>query len=262
MITPRIEKALLSGWATYQKVTHAFSSFGSITIPKDHTVIILDVTWNHFWNSYKIGEEGETTLADLFRLSEYCLRIDGKKSKNFLIYKNQMDFKVLDPTISIDVNQSLAQLQAEDKIKYIFPRHPQPIQKDVFFVCEQYINLTLTRNSYVRNVQTDYTLLNPAANQLNEPYGVQNLQVVKSLQADAIGGLRNYLYRPPGKLNSEPVPFPANDQTMFSYTQPTEQSSVFTQPGANDNFLFYKFPLVEIGYIIFNNNETDKIMNQ
>lgn len=262
MITNRIEKAILSGWATYQKVAHSFSSFGSITIPKDHTVIILDITWNHFWNSYKIGKEGQTTLADLFRLSEYQLKIDGKKSKNFLIFKNKINLQILDSTISIDVNTPIQQLIAEDKLKYILPNHSNPIQKDVFFVCEEYINLTVTRNSYVRNIATDYAPLNPSANQNVEPSGIGGVSVVKNLQADAIGGLKNYLYRPPNKQNSEPNSFGANDQTMFSYSQPYDQTSVFTNVNSNDNFLFYKFPLIEIGYVIFNNNETDKILNQ
>lgn len=262
MITPRIEKAILSGWATYQKVSHSISSFGSITIPKDHTVIILDITYNHFWNSYQIGKENETTLADLFRLSEYQLQIDGKKSKNFLIFKNIMDFKILNPTIDIDVNATIQQLTIEDKIKYIFPLHAQPIIKDVFFVCEQYINLTVTRNCFVKNIQTDYAPLNPVANQSGEPSGIGGIAVVKNLRADAILGADNYLYRPPNKQNSEPNTFGANDQTMFSYSQPYDQSSVFTDPLPDDNFLLYKFPLIEIGYVIFNNNETDRILNQ
>ena len=259
MITPRIEKAILSGWATYQKVNHAFGSFGSVTIPKGHTVIILDVKYNHFWNPLK-KEFDTLTLADLFHYSEYTLKIDGKKSLNYLIFKNIMDFKLLDPTISIDVNAPISTYR-DIFLKHFFPIHSQPIQQDVFFVCENYINLTVSRNEFINNITTDYTTLNPKANQQATPQGLGNLNVLKTFKGNSIAGTP-FNYQPPNRVNAETLTLAVESQTMESYTQPLDVNSVFRNPAGDKNYLYYNYPLIEIGYIIFNNNDFDKIATQ
>ena len=259
MITPRIEKAILSGWCTYQKVNHAFSTFGSVTIPKGHTVIILDVKWNHFFNTWKNDRQDETTLKDLMKYSEYTLKIDGKKSKNYLIFKNRIDFKVLKPDLTISINTSFKDIA--DGMQYIFPQHPQPIQQDVFFVCENYIKLTITRNEYINDINTDYTTLNPVANEAPTPSGVKNIDVLKNFLGKSIAG-QKFIYRPPNNQNANPNTLGTEPQTMQSYTQPIDQNSGMSKPDANSNTIYFNYPLVELGYIIFNNNDFDKIMNQ
>jgi len=196
----------------------------------------------------------------LMQLSEYTLKIDGKKSCNYLIFKNRMDFKILKPDLTISINTSFKDLA--DNLQYIFLQHPQPIQQDVFFVCENYVNLTVTRNAYVRNVATDYAVIAPQANQSPTPYSIGNQPIVKNLRADAIGGGTNYVYRPPNRINAEPNTLGTFGQMMESYTQPIDQFSVMSNVPANSKTLYFQFPLVEIGYIIFNNNDFDKIMNQ
>lgn len=258
MITPRIEKAILAGWCTYQKVNHAFSTFGSVTIPKGHTVIILDVKWNHFFNPSK-ERQNDTTLKDLMKYSEYTLKIDGKKSKNFLIFKNRIDFKVLKPDLSININTSFKDLG--ESLNFIFPQHPQPIQQDVFFVCENYINLTITRNEYINDISTDYTTLNPLANETPIPTGVSNLRLLKNFLAKSIAGLK-FMYRPPSNQNANPNTLGTEPQTMQSYTQPIGTNSGMSNPEENSATIYFNYPLVELGYIIFNNNDFDKIMNQ
>lgn len=257
MITPRIEKAILSGWATYQKVNHAFGSFGSVTIPKGHTVIILDVKYNHFWNPLK---NESLTLAEIFKYSEYTLKIDGKKSLNYLIFKNIMDFKLLDPTIVIDVNEPIS-TYSDNFLKYFFPIHSQPIQQDVFFVCENYINLTVSRNEFINRITTDYTTLNPKANQQNTPQGLGNLNVLKTFKGNSITGTP-FNYQPPNRVNAQTLTLAVENQTMESYTQPLDVNSVFGNPENDKNYLYYNYPLIEIGYIIFNNNDFDKIATQ
>ena len=260
MITPRIEKAILSGWATYQKVNHAFGSFGSVTIPKGHTVIILDVKWNHFFNTFRSRNPLDTTLKDLLKYSEYTLKIDGKKSCNYLIFKNRMDFKVLKPDLTISINTSFMDLG--ESLQFIFPQHPQPIQQDVFFVCENYINLSVTRNEFINDNNSDYTTLNPKANQHATPSGLGNLDVTKNLNSKSISGANKYIYQPPNKVNAEPNTVGTEPQTMQSYTQPLDKNSGMSKLDANSNLIYFNYPLIEIGYVIFNNNDFDKIMNQ
>ncbi len=160
MITPRLEKAILSGWATYQKYNHAFGSFGSVAIPKGHLAIIVDVKWNHFFNSFQFENEGLTTLKELLRYSEYTLKLDCKKSKNYLIFKNQIKFMITNPTVSIDLDGTLAS-QADNIKKFFFPQHPQPIQQDVFFVCEEYILYCVEYNDVIFYYEKLYTFYRP-----------------------------------------------------------------------------------------------------
>ena len=259
MITPRIEKAILSGWATYQKVNHAFGTFGSVTIPKGHTVIILDVKWNHFYNTFRGRNPQDTTLKDLFKYSEYTLKIDGKKSCNYMIFKNRIDFKILKPDLTININTSFKDIS--DGLQYLFPQHPQPIQQDVFFVCENYINLTVTRNEFINNNNSDYTTLNPKANQTDTPSGIADLNVTKNLKSESIAGAK-YMYMPPNKVNAEPNTLGVEPQTMQSYTQPIDENSIMSKLEENSNTIYFNYPLIELGYVIFNNNDFDKIMNQ
>ena len=196
----------------------------------------------------------------LFRYSEYTLKIDGKKSLNYLIFKNRIDFKVLDPTLVIDV-QAQINTYVDKLKKYVFPQHPQPIQEDVFFVCENYINLSVTRNEYINDITTDFSTLNPKANQPIIPQGLGNLSVLKTLKGNSINGLK-YNYQPPNKVNAEPLTLAVENQTMQSYTQPLDKGSVFSDPKGNSDYIYFQYPLVELGYVIFNNNDFDKIMNQ
>lgn len=259
MITPRIEKAILSGWATYQKVNHAFSSFGGVVIPKGKIAIILDVKWNHFFNPYK-REFRSASLQDIYKYSEYQLKIDGNKSTNFLIFKNRIDFKVTDPNLVIDVTKPIGDY-IDTFAKYFFPQHPQPIQQDVFFVCEDYINLTISRNQFINNIATDFAPLNPVSNQKPIPYGIGQQNTLTNQQSESIGGVK-WVYSPPNNANAAPNSFAGNDLQTQSYTQPYDKESFMQDTKGNENILYFSFPLVELGIVIMNSNDFDRIANQ
>lgn len=258
MITPRLEKAILAGWADFKTFNHAFGSFGSVTIPKDNMVIITHVKWNHFFNTYQTESFERTSLQDLYQYSEYQLKIDGFKSKNFLIFKNRIDFKILDPTLKVDVTAPISSYIDTFK-KYFFPQHPQPIIQDVFFVCEDYIKLTITRNEYINGVTTDYTTLNPKVHEKDLPTGVANVNVLKNAEMLSIGGSK-MTYSPPNKVNASPSSF-NNPQTMETYSQPYDKDSFMRDIKGNSKIQYFTNPLVELGIVTFNKNYFDRIMN-
>lgn len=258
MITPRLEKAILAGWANFKVLNHAFGSFGSVTIPKDNLVIITHVKWNHFFNTYRTENFNQTSLQDLYRYSEYQLKIDGFKSKNFLIFKNQMEFKIMDPTLKIDVTAPISSYIDNFK-KYFFPQHPQPIIQDVFFVCEDYIKLTISRNEYINNINTDFTTLNPKVNEDVLPTGVGNVNVLKNAEMNSIGGSK-MTYSPPNRINAQPSSF-NNPQTMETYSQPYDKNSFMANIKGNSDIQYFTNPLVELGIVTFNKNYFDQIMN-
>lgn len=259
MITPRIEKAILSGWATYQKVNHAFSSFGGVVIPKGKTAIILDVKWNHFFNPYQ-DEFRKATLHELQKYSEYQLKIDGNKSTNFLIFKNIIDFIITSPTASIDMNLDFGS-QTDTFKKFVQFKHSLPIQQDVFFVCENYINLTITRNQFINNIATDFQPLNPVANQAPVPYGVGQQNLLTSQRSQSIGGIQ-WVYTPPNNPNAAPNTFAGIDLQTQSYTQPYDKESLLHNTKDEEDYIYFANPLVELGIVIFNSNDFDKIANQ
>jgi hypothetical protein len=263
MITPRIEKAILSGWATYRKINHAFSSFGSIAIPKGHTAIILDISWHHFIDVSPKPEFSPwlETLENLQKYSEYQLKIDGKKSLNYLEYRNIFKFVITNPRLAIDITEPFSAYELILN-KYILPIHSQPIQKDVFFVCENYINLSITKNVYINNVNDNYTQLNPKANQPPTPNGLGNLPVTTAANFfDPLA--EGYQLIPTLRENTGgPYVAPIGDQIIENYNHPISKVGNLSTIVGNQPFLYNKTPLIELGIVIFNSNDFDKIANQ
>lgn len=255
MLSTRLEKAILAGWATYRTMNHAYGSFGSITIPKDHMAIVTRVKWNHFLNPPKTEH---LTWRELFKYNEYQLKIDGKKSINFLQFRNKFDFKITNPTLQIDLS---TRINVDDFNRYILPIAQQPILEDVYFVCEDYINLTITRNVYINSISTDFKPLNPKANQPPPPVGLGTLNVLTSLEGTSPGS-DTYTYTPVTFPNAKPITVPINPQHMETYTQPISKDSLLTDvKGEVNNLINYQTPLIELAIVIFNCKYQDKIMN-
>ena len=264
-LTGRIEKAILSGWATYRKINHSFGSFGSIAIPKGHTAIILDVSWNHFFD-LKFPEQGapwNVTIGDLIKYSQYQLKIDGKKSVNFLEYNNIIKLQNLNPNLVIDANEPF-QNYIDNLLRYIIPIHSQPTLKDVFFICENYKNLTKTKNVFINKRNTNYNGLNPLADQQPEPNGLGNSEVILEAIMESPTG-NKFKIIPPTQRNAQPLilPTPPNNFVVENYTHPIEpkQSNLSNFKG-NFPYFYNTQPLIELGIVIFNSNDFDKIANQ
>lgn len=257
MLSTRLEKAILAGWATYRTMNHAYGSFGSITIPKDHMAIVTRVKWNHFIDPIKIGER-RITWRELMKYNEYQLKIDGKKSINFLQFRNIFDFKITNPTLQIDLTN---EINDNDFNRYILPIAQQPILEDVYFVCEDYINITISRNVYINNIVSDFQPLNPVSNQSTPPTGIKGLNVLTSINAQSPGADK-YTYTPVTYPNAKPITVPIEPQHMETYTQPISKDSLLNNvKGDVNNFINYQTPLLELAIVMFNCKYQDKIMN-
>lgn len=257
MITPRLEKALLAGWATFKVVNHAFGVWGSITIPKGSTFIITHIKWNHFLNPLPRGKS--FTYGDLLRDTEYQLKVDCNKNINYLIFKNKFDFKITDPAFTFNNGTPF---NKDNFLKYIFPIHAQPIIQDVFFVAEEFINITITRNVYQDTVAATMGNLNKSANQQNSPVGIGDLNVLLHQQMTEIGG--NIMEYVPPQYKAANLTAPPQPQTFESYMQPYSKNSLLSDPTASRKYtqdINFAFPLVELGIVTFNNSYFDKIMN-
>ncbi len=256
MLSTRLEKAILAGWAVYRTMNHAYGSFGSITVPKDHLAIVTRVKWNHFLDPIKT--ERPITWRQLLKYNEYQLKIDGRKSVNYLQFRNIFDFKITDPNLVIDLDKEINQ----DIFKTsIMPLAQQPILEDVYFVCEEYINITISRNTYINSINTDFQPLNPVANQNPLPSGLGGQNVLPTEHALSSTG-DPYTYTPVLYPNAKPVGVPVEPQNMETYTQPLSKDSLLNNiKGDTNNFINYQTPLVELAIVIFNTKYQDEIMN-
>ena len=205
---------------------------------------------------YKKIEDG--ILNNLENANEYQLKIDGKKSTNFLQFRNIFDFKITNPTLNIDLNKPIDQTIFKQSI---LPIAQQPILQDVYFVCEDYINITITRNVYINGISSDFQPLNPVSNQQAPPVGIKGLNVLTSLQGQSPGGDK-YTYTPVTYPNAKPITVPINPQHMETYAQPISKDSLLNNvKGDVNDFINYQTPLLELAIVVFNCKYQDQIMN-
>jgi hypothetical protein len=317
MITPRLETAILNGWATYSKVSHALGMFGSIVVPDGATFVIVDLKWFPFLDPIRIMRDGPggptnvTTWRDLFRYNEYQLKIESKISTNFLQFRNEFDYKLFGEGMDADISALISSamdgtgtftgnedlvtgdfsgtstnhssgfgsltgsisgtaINLDDPIDYtLLKNHFLPIQKapilqDVYFVCEKFIKLTISRNCFIYNLTDQFAPMNSIANENPTPNGVQNVSVLLRSQMYS-PSLQNQFYYPPDVANSG-VGIGAQ-RTMEAYKQDLDPTySALTDPDSakgfiNADFPYQTLPLVEFGIVTINKEYFDKIMN-
>ena len=355
MIPNKLENAILNGWADYKTVSAAFSSFATLPIPDNSTVIITSIKWYPFINPIiKRASDGSivTTWRDLFRYNEYQLKIDGKKSKNFLQYRNEFDFKsfgingggngvfnfdtsgilsglsngtengsvtgttnqngnatviesgtppppftanianqnfdnnlvtinAVTNTINLNENSNslgnftfngtgitvnlddVINLESEEFLNFL-PLQKAPIIQDVYFTCEEFIKLTVTRNAYINTIQTVYGALLNTATENAPPDGLQGVNVL----------LRDFMQSPSGDYQfyyPATVKFDGNNandpQSVEQYKQLIDPDfSIISdmQTVTNDlvaRFPYQTLPLIEFGMVTINNTYWEKIKN-
>jgi hypothetical protein len=267
MIPFFLERAILNGWADFQTISHAFSSFGTLPIPNNSTVIITHIKWFPFINPIVLKDENENVITkwkDLFRYNEYQLNIDGKKSNNNLQFRNAFEFKITDLNYSFNLQDPVDENVFNKQ--FLFLQAP-PIQQDVYFVCEEYIKLSLTRNCYIDPINTVYNLLQPIANIKDSPVGLKDVNLL--LRAEMISPIPNnntqYYFPATPKLDGFDL---ADGRKKNSYTHDIDKDySQITDLDSATHFFasqypFATSPLVEFGIVTINNNHFDKIKNQ
>ncbi len=256
-LTPHLENAILQGWATFRIINHAFANFSKIEIPNNATVIITHVKWYPFLNPIgKNGDFSNITYRQFFEYSEHTLKIDGKKSTNYLIFRNEfeyiwtrqgIDFN-LDDVISTDLLNS-----------YFLPLQKRPIHTDVYFICEEYIKLTATRNTMIDKLIANYGVLNPRMSEQPPQIGMQGVTTLLNVEMNSIGGAQQQYVPPTYKgANMTVIPTP---QTIESYMQGIDTDYSTYNTLDKIKFPYHTQPLIEIGMVVVNNNNFNKLKN-
>ena len=257
MLTPLLEKAILNGWATFRIHNHAFSNFGRIIIPENSTVIITHVKWYPFFNPANSNERiGLMTWREFFKYNEFQLKINAKKSVNYLIFRNEFDYQWTTPT-NIDLNTPV---NTDIIKKYLLIMQRRPITTHVYFKCEEYIKLTLQRNTFVHKFTETIGALNAKTDEQPPQIGLQGVNLLLRNEMQSFNGNKqNYVM---GNYQDANIGGAPSNQTMeANYMQGfANPDSIINTPDKATQ-PYQTSPLVEIGYVVINTNKFDSLQN-
>lgn len=258
MITPGLEKLILSGKATFKIFNHALSSFGTIPIPQNNIVIITHIKWYPFINPFTPGDKiYNYSWKQLFSFNEYQLKIDAKKSLNHLVFRNPQNF-ILSNLSKINNFDDLIDSNTFNQI--IWEQAP-PINTDVFIICEEFVKLSITRNSFNNTIKTTFNILNDKANEKLPPSGLKNVPLLLNASMSSMFG-NNFEYIPGGYINANQNG-PNQSQSYTHYQQPYNfDDSIINDFSANQNYNIYRqYPLIEFGIVTISSDEFNKLQN-
>lgn len=259
MIPYHLERAIMNGVATYSKHTHAMGMYGNFTIPQGKLVIIIDIKWHNFINPYK---NAAMLMKEWLKFNEYQMKIDGKKSVNYMTYRNNFSY----------YSNLLNSVQPDSQIATAFVNgfftpNP-PVIQDVYFVCEEFIKITISRNVYLDSFTSNYGVPSQKAAQEKAPNGVQNVPVLKRVEMKSSAPLSMH-YTPPGNIDAG-LTNPTGGRNYESYAQDLDPDTVgflsqIYPPETGFNAVVNQptltQPLVEFGVVTINSNEFDKLAN-
>ena len=246
--------------------------FGAIPITPGNTAIITNITFFPFLNPIKdLSRDmlANFTYRDLLSYIEYTLKIDGKKSKNYHVFRNELNVTFLQNGANITLDSIIKPTLITDH--FLFGTK-SPIQIPTYQVCEEYIKLTVSRNALVDRLINTNDNVNATANEENTPEGVQNLKVlVKTQMSDE--AINRMDYFPPSINNSGELI--TNTRSNEDYSQDfygvsaTSFNGQLTPPqdmsGTNTALLkvnpYGSTPLIQLGYVLINKNAFDELIN-
>lgn len=129
MITPRIEKALISGLAKFHTFMMGYTGVAKIIVPARHFIIITDVQIYPFTDLEGTLENATlpgSTAID-YR-STHVLDFFSGSSRNGIIFRN-----------NYEVNRFPAQIPPGD----VYIKNSEPVHFDTFFVHQQNVYLSI-----------------------------------------------------------------------------------------------------------------------
>jgi hypothetical protein len=271
-VTNNLENLILKGKASYNVYNFSMGMFGAIPITPGNTAIITNITFFPFLNPIKdLSRDmlANFTYRDLLSYIEYTLKIDGKKSKNYHVFRNELNVTFLQNGASITLDSIINPTLIQDH--FLFGTK-SPIQIPTYQICEEFIKLTVSRNALVDRLINTNDNVNATANEENTPEGVQDLKVlVKTGMIDE--ALNRMDYFPPSINNSgELITINRSNENYsqdFYGVSGTSFNGQLTPPqdmsGTNTALLrvnpYGSTPLIQLGYVLINKNAFDELIN-
>lgn len=237
MISPLLEKLLLTGKAK-NKIHHlAFGMFSQLVIPKDSFIVIHKIYWHGFLNQ-KNENIYSMSWKKFLRDNEYQLKIKPDKDQPiYYIMRNEVNFdyfNYFDPAAALKMlNDPITDAIYDD---YILMMPKKPVIFDTWVSAYDTINFTISRNS-MEPGGVNFAPVNNYANENNNPYGINGQNVL--LDVKLIGSNGNTeTYNPPGVQPSHPpIALPVAPDNTTNYFQS------YDKPAPPDNGSYINNPL-------------------
>lgn len=265
MITPLLEKMILNGWAQYRIFNNAYGSYARIEVPAQSFAVVTQIIWNHFTNPIKNYTQG-LTWGDYFRYNEYQLEINTDVKKDYYQFRNKIHW------VNDNVNNPIDLSAVIDKAKFakyfIQEPWPEPVVLNTYLTSNKFIDLSITRNAYLKTVVGTYNIVNTSSSGLqNAPTALGDSNVILNLDMKSPNGTQQF-YSPPGYKNANIVTPAARGR--FLYNNDISKADVNTfesnlqnlDTGDANSSAFNpttNFPLVSLGVVIVNKNDFDRL---
>lgn len=236
MITPILEKLLLTGKAKNKVYNIAFGMFAQMQVPKDSFIVIHKITW-HGWMNQKKEDIYSLTWKQFFSMNEYQLKVSPDKEEPlYYIMRNEVNFQFfgLDPANPLKLlNATINDAQYDD---FILMTPKKPVIFDTWIPCYSNLNFTISRNS-LEPAAVTFQPVNNYANEKDVPYGINGQNVLLNLQLLGSQGTTTTNNPPSPETSIPPILALPSDNTA-NYMQLLDKPS-----GAGDNGSFINNPL-------------------
>lgn len=261
MITPILEKLLLTGKAK-NKIFHiGFGSFAQLLIPNDCYIVIHKIYWNG-WLNQKPENITDINWKQFFAYNEYALKIQSdKESPLYYQFRNEVNFQWFfngDPANTLKLlNAPINTAQFDD---YILMTPKKPIIYDTFITANDYLNFTILRNA-LTPAAINYGSVTSYANEKNPPSGINGARVLLDMTLTGTGGSSTTIN--PVNKKCDPVPVLPTDTTE-NYCQaidpqtPGDNGSLMSNPIGGIKLKYTEYvtnPLISFEYVIVQKND-------
>lgn len=267
MITPILEKWLLTGHAK-NKIHHiGYGMFSQIQIPDDSFIVIHKIYWNG-WLNQKLENIYDMSWKQFFQFTEYALKIQSdKESPMYYQMRNEVNFQYFwngDPTSVLKLmNAPINDAQFDD---YILLTPKKPVIFDTFITAYDYLNFTIYRNSLLPAAAT-FAPVNNKANEKPIPDGVAGSNVLLNCTLLGTNGTTTTI-NPPSVLTSKPPIATVPTDNTQNYHQSLDKDNAVDHGSFLHNpvsGLRLKYtdqvtnPLISIEYCIIQKNIAGKL---
>ena len=214
MITPILEKWLLTGQAKNKIHWVGYGMFSQIQIPSDSFIVIHKIHWNG-WLNQKLDKIVNMNWKQFFNDTEYQLKIQGdKENPIYYIYRNEVNFQYFgDPALNPlkMLNELINDAQYDD---YILMTPKKPLIIDCFITAYDYLNFTISRNSLHPTAQ-NFLPVNNYANEVPPPFGIAGPFVLLDCTLTGSNGTQTTINPPGPKASSPPITIQPNNTDNY-----------------------------------------------
>lgn len=268
MITPILEKLLLTGKAKNRIHNIAFGMFSQLQVPSDSFIVIHKITWHGFLNQ-KDKSVYNLTWKQFFSQCEYQMKIQSDKDQPlYYIMRNEINFQYFnyfDPANALKLhNANINDAMYDD---YILMTPVKPVILDTWIAAYTSLNFTISRNA-LKPTASNFAPVNNYANEKPIPNGINGQDVLLDLNLLGTGGTATTNNPPNVKTSHPPIAALPTDNTenYFQLLDPPnglgDSGSFIDNPVGGlklKNSEYITNPLMSIEYVEIRKNSMGNI---